>query len=400
MKKTLTANISGMVFYLDEDAYNKMGAYLATLRRHFSKEEGSDEIVSGIEGRIAEMFDQKLKGHKEVISIGDVNEVINQLGEPAQISEEEPGEKKRPETEYTTQTVNKRLYRDPDDRFIGGVCGGMGAFFNIDPTWIRVAFLLALFMSFGLLLYIILWIVIPVARTTAEKLEMRGEAPNLSNIERSIREEMAGVKPSAETPEEAQKEQVYRKRVKSNANEFFSVLFRIVAIVVGLVVLLAGLVLLIGFLFSLFGGPFTLHLDERPFLFNFHSVMDTFFISPRMVIFATIALLLSLGIPFLVLIYIGAMMAFQFKTSWKYLGPVTFILWLSGLILLFFVMIAGVSQYRGHEQLLDTPQSHVMEYACNQKRIEPFANKQNLKTIDITGSFFPENAGKKLQKTS
>ncbi len=393
MKKTLTANISGMVFYLDEDAYNKLGAYLSTLRRHFSKEEGSDEIVSGIEGRIAEMFDQKVSGQKEVISIGDVDEIIRQLGEPAQISQEEPGERKPSEPEYAGQTVNKRLYRDPDDRYIGGVCGGMGAFFNIDPTWIRVAFLLALFMSFGLLLYIILWIVIPMARTTAEKLEMRGEAPNLSNIERSIREEMEGVKGPASTLEGEETEKVYRKRVKSNANEFFSVLFKIIAIIVGLVILLVGLVLLVGFLFSLFGGPVNITLDNRSFLFNIPSALETYFISPRMVVFATVALLLSLGIPFLVLIYIGAMMAFQFKSSWRYLGPITFILWLTGLILLFFVMISGVRHYRAQKPFSVSPQSGFIKYAWNHKGIETTTDDQNPENIYLLSASRPEIAG-------
>ena len=83
---------------------------------------------------------------------------------------------------------------DPDDKYIGGVCGGLGAFFQIDPTWVRIIFLIGIFAGFGILLYLILWIVIPKAHTTAEKLEMRGERVNLSNIEKSIKEDLQDIK--------------------------------------------------------------------------------------------------------------------------------------------------------------------------------------------------------------
>ncbi len=215
MKKTLTVNISGIVFHIDEDAYDKLERYLNRIRRHFSSEDGREEILSGIEGRIAEMFQERIKDHKQVITLEDVNAMIRQLGEPEEIS---GGADARGEADtesdytYTSSRGSKRLFRDPDNKYIGGVCGGMGSFFQIDPTWIRLLFILAIFAGFGILLYIILWIVIPKARTTADRLEMRGEKVNLSNIERSIREDLNDLRDNLQNLSEETKEAFQKKK--------------------------------------------------------------------------------------------------------------------------------------------------------------------------------------------
>ncbi len=202
MKKTLTVNISGIVFHIDEDAYARLSAYLEKIRAYFESDVGCDEIISGIESRIAEVFQEKKQDQRQVVTIEDVDEAISQLGEPSQISGEddagaETTEPEDPETDE--EYAPKRLFRDPDNKYIGGVCGGLGAYFNIDPTWIRIIFLLTLFAySFGLILYIILWIVIPKARTMGDRLSMKGEKINLSNIEKSIKEDLNDIKKNLE----------------------------------------------------------------------------------------------------------------------------------------------------------------------------------------------------------
>ena len=91
--------------------------------------------------------------------------------------------------------TTKRLYRDPDNRIIGGVCGGLSAYFNTDPILFRILFILiSLGMGSGLIIYIILWIAIPEAATTAQRLEMRGEAVTIENIKRAVREEFENIK--------------------------------------------------------------------------------------------------------------------------------------------------------------------------------------------------------------
>lgn len=189
MKKTVTINLSGIIFHIDEDAYGRLNSYLNRLRKHFGRTEGNEEIIADIESRIAELLQEKLANNKQVITIADVEEVIELMGEPYEMEEEtaprEKSGRRRP----------KKLYRDPDNSMIAGICGGLAAYFNIDPIWFRAIFLISIFIGgTGILVYLIMWILVPNANTTAEKLEMRGEPVNISNIERSIRDEFDNVK--------------------------------------------------------------------------------------------------------------------------------------------------------------------------------------------------------------
>ncbi len=199
MKKTMTVNIDGIVFHIDNDAYERLQEYLDKIRLYFSSDEGCDEIIAGIESRIAEVFQDKKKDLRQVITLIDVEDAIAQLGEPSQISGDddarETSSKRADEKETDDDHAPKKLFRDPDNKYIGGVCGGLGAYFVIDPTWIRIIFLLTLFLGGGgLIVYVILWIVMPKARTMGDRLSMKGEKPNLSNIEKSIREDLRDLK--------------------------------------------------------------------------------------------------------------------------------------------------------------------------------------------------------------
>ncbi len=202
MKKTLTVNISGIVFHIDEDAYVRLSDYLDRLERHFKNDPGKKDILSGIEERLADIFRGKKQDERQVVSLDDVIEAIKQLGEPAEISgkqEEDTGSKSRGNDKYYEEAPPKRLYRDPENKYIAGVCGGLGAYFNTDPVWMRIIFLLILFAGgFGLILYIVLWIIIPKARTAADRLSMRGERINISNIEKTIREDIEDIKRNIE----------------------------------------------------------------------------------------------------------------------------------------------------------------------------------------------------------
>ncbi len=192
MKKTYTVNIGGFVFSIDEDAFNKLDKYLNELKRHLKNNPGSTEIIEDIEGRIAELFKENLKDRKEVISLDDVEKVIDILGKPGDIGEES---EENAQGEKIRDGRVKRLYRDTDDRMIGGVCSGLGYYFNLDSTWVRIAFAITILLSgVSVVAYLILWIVVPPANTITEKIEMRGDPVNLSNIEKTVKEEMNKVK--------------------------------------------------------------------------------------------------------------------------------------------------------------------------------------------------------------
>ncbi len=201
MKKTVTVNISGIVFHIDEDAYEKLNKYLLRIKAYFRREEGGDEIITGIESRIAEMFQERRKDHSKAINIEDVNEAIAQLGEPSEMDEGQEDQKKHSggTSSIGDDSTPRRLFRDPDNKYIGGVCSGLAAYFNIDPTWVRILFVVLILLAGSTIFaYIILWIVIPRARTTADRLSMRGEKINLSNIEKAIREDLQDIKKNLE----------------------------------------------------------------------------------------------------------------------------------------------------------------------------------------------------------
>jgi phage shock protein PspC (stress-responsive transcriptional regulator) len=186
MKITVSINLGGYSFNIDEDAYAELKRYLKNLELHFAGEESSSEILSDIESRIGELFRAKLTVYKQVINMDDVRYAVSVLGTPEDISDNEATSAR----EKFSSRGYHRMYRDPDHRIIGGVCAGMGAYWMIEPWLVRIIFfILAMMGGLGGLLYLILWIVIPEAKTTAQKIEMKGEPVNIHNIKESVKKE-------------------------------------------------------------------------------------------------------------------------------------------------------------------------------------------------------------------
>jgi phage shock protein PspC (stress-responsive transcriptional regulator) len=191
MKITVSINLGGYSFNIDEDAYAELKHYLKNLELHFAGEESSSEILADIETRMAELFRVKLTNYKQVINIEDVSQAITVLGTPEDISDKE-GPSAR---EKFSSPGYHRMYRDTDHRVIGGVCSGMGAYWDIDPVIIRIIFVaLALGGGLGILVYLILYIVVPEAKTTAQKIEMKGNPVNIHNIKDSVKKEFDTVR--------------------------------------------------------------------------------------------------------------------------------------------------------------------------------------------------------------
>lgn len=186
MKKTLTVNLGGTVFHIDEDAYRLLDNYLSNLKIHFRKEAGADEIIDDIERRISELFAEKLTAGSQVITITDVEEVIARMGKPEDMEAENDSEPSVGNAIRTT--IHRRLYRNPDDKLLGGVISGMAAYLGWDVTLLRLLLLVVLICGVGTLIpvYIVCWLVIPEARTAAEKLSMRGEAVTVENIGKTV----------------------------------------------------------------------------------------------------------------------------------------------------------------------------------------------------------------------
>ncbi|MDR0896120.1 MAG: PspC domain-containing protein [Prevotellaceae bacterium] len=194
MKKTLTVNLAGFVFHIDEDAYRLLDNYLNNLRLHFNRRVGVDEIIGDIEQRIADLFTEKLNTGKQVISIADVEEIIARIGQPEQMENNAADDEQQTSTDRqgtadgNTYTTHRKFYRNPDDKVLGGVAGGLAAYLGCDATALRLLFVLLLIVSAGIstVLYVVCWLIAPEAHTAAEKLSMRGEAVTIENIGKTV----------------------------------------------------------------------------------------------------------------------------------------------------------------------------------------------------------------------
>lgn len=184
MKKTLTVNLAGSVYHIDEDAYVLLDNYLNNLRYHFRKDDGAEEIVRDMEARIAELFTEYIREGKQVITIENVEAVISRMGKPEDLNDNADGKDRE---DMGGERAARRLFRNPDDRILGGVASGLAAYFGWDVVWVRIVLILAGVWIHGLfLVYLIAWIIIPLARTATEKLQMRGEPINVSNIGKTV----------------------------------------------------------------------------------------------------------------------------------------------------------------------------------------------------------------------
>ena len=208
MNKVFNINLGGQPLTIDEDAYRLLENYLQSLHNHFRASEGYEEIMSDIEARLGELLREGM-GKRAIVMIQDVKNTVSIMGKP-----EEFGAEPMDETEKTAETASnaqntegasqsdnaqktgkkspiqmgKRLFRDEDNKVIGGVCSGLAAYFGVqEVVWVRLTvFFLGLFTGLGFFLYLVLWIIIPKAKTTADRLAMRGEPIDVNSIAKSI----------------------------------------------------------------------------------------------------------------------------------------------------------------------------------------------------------------------
>lgn len=198
MNKTFNINLGGYPFTIDEDAYLHLKQYLDALRQHFQSYDSADEIITDIESRTAELIHTRLENRK-IINLNDIQAAIARMGTPEDFGSESFFEE---DMEYgKTDTSNKyntgkRLYLNPEDKVIGGVCSGMSAYFGIhDPVWIRILFAVLAFGSVGFIipLYFILMMILPKAETAAQKLEMQGKPIDVNSIAKVVQEGVDGI---------------------------------------------------------------------------------------------------------------------------------------------------------------------------------------------------------------
>src|SRR5690606_16462331 len=194
MNKTVNINLAGTFFHIDENAFERLNRYLDSVRKSLSNDAGADEIMKDIEARIAELFSEKINNSNQVVTLREVEEVIAVMGQPEDYSVDEEIFDDQPKQEKQ-QKSPKQLFRDPDDKYISGVSSGLGHYLGIDAVWVRLLWILLSVFSSGtfILIYIVLWIIVPEASSVADKLKMKGQPVNVSNIEKKVKEEFNNV---------------------------------------------------------------------------------------------------------------------------------------------------------------------------------------------------------------
>lgn len=249
MKKTVSIHIKGFPFTIEEDAYSRLENYLKRLKSALNGQEGEDEIIEDIEIRIAELLNERRTETKQIIEDKDVIDVLNTLGNPSDYAESDDTSQSQNNQSFHSQNTEKKLYRDTENGYIGGVCEGLANYFNIDATIIRVIWAILTFgFGFGFLLYILLWIFVPKAKTSLDRLRMKGAPINFDSVKEEVNRAANTVADkSKQFANEIKEKQVMRRGI--------SMIAKIVRIVFGVFLLIFGFIFLSTLIGILFGTP-------------------------------------------------------------------------------------------------------------------------------------------------
>lgn len=374
MNKTVNINLAGIFFHIDEDAYLKLQRYLEAIKHSFTDSQGRSEIIADIEARIAELFTERIQNEKQVVGTKLVDEVITIMGQPEdylvddEIFEDEPKASERQSYKST-----KKLYRDTDNSYIGGVAAGLSHYLGIEPIWTRLIWLLFALGSGGtfIFIYLIFWALVPEAKTTAEKLTMTGDPVNISNIEKKIKGGIDSVSENLKNVDfkkhgdrlkkgfdhvsdnisETAKSVDFQKqgnRLKSSSQTFFDTLgtitmffLKVIAKFIGIILIIIGITALIALIIALFtiGITNAVHFPGMDFL-------DVANVANIPIWLMSLFLFFAFAIPFFFVFYLGLKILVNNLKSIGNVAKFTLLgLWLMAIIGL---IITGVKQATEH----------------------------------------------------
>lgn len=340
MEKTLTINISGWVFNINENAYEKLTQYFKKLNTHFKKEEGGDEIVADIEARIAELFKDRTPEQVSVITIDDVDDIMKIMGQPYEMEEESSDESYEPTSHFNK--FKKHLFRDPINAHIAGVASGLGKYFNIDPVIIRIIFVILVTTGgIGILIYLGLWLLMPEAASTSDRIRMEGKKVNVKNIESKVKEETEYLKDRlSDFSEEAMG--VYHKtgparkqglkKIEAFVKAFGRIILRILKFILGLVLFIYGAGLLVGF--GILYLNLIPELEFEGFVIqgmSFPAFMSKYIIANEYASITLTALSILVLIPIIMMVFHGIRFLFNLKRN-KAVGTIAWQAWVVALI--------------------------------------------------------------------
>jgi phage shock protein PspC (stress-responsive transcriptional regulator) len=390
MDKTININIAGTLFQIDEDAFRILRDYLQAINNRFRNVQGGNETIEDLETRISEIF-QSQKGLAGVITKENVESMISIIGKPEDF---DVNEEKTEQQTYSTH--KKRMYRNPDDKIIGGVCSGVGAYLDTDPVLFRILFVIfLLFFGVGFLLYLVLWIALPEATTEAKKREMYGNSYHSSYS--------VNMQPDGS----------YSNRYDSSAkignafNEVFRaigsviwVIFRIFMIIMGIVLVVTGFLtvvsLLMVFVFKIPSAFSNDAFDST--LIWFPDFLD-YIVNPAMAPWIIALSLLVVILPMLALIYWGVKMIFWFKAKDGIVSLVGFLVWVASATALTIILFNEGISFResartSSQEVLTQP--HDTIFIMSGQKVSDLKYDKQFSVPDDEYSVFMDDETKKI----
>lgn len=346
MKRTVSINLGGVLFTVNDDAYEALKNYLNAVERAFDDSAERKEIMADIESRMAELLQERHKSSTAIITLDDVEYIKSVMGSPQDFNEDADA---NPESKtFTQKSGRKRLYRDGDNSVIGGVCSGLAHFVGMDPTWMRLIWALAFIIyGFGFLIYIIMWIVVPKARTRAEKLEMRGKPVNFSTIGRSVEVEANNLKNKFEDFSKSPKTKKFTRDAGAGISKGTKKVLKFAGKILGILLLIGGTAGLAGVLISLFTADLGLVLigNSEEFLsYSYSELSDILFSTDAQLYSALAGTILIACTPLTALVYAGFSLVLYPKRITGAFGWLIFALFLTGI---------GASIYAGTSTAAD-----------------------------------------------
>ncbi len=349
MNKTTSINLGGLFFHIDEDAYNKLNRYFEAVKKSLSPD-GRDEIIKDIENRVAELFNQKLSNSKQVIGNIEVDEVIAIMGQPQDYKIEDDSESKNETFDDKTiyqEFTTRKLYRDRDNAKVGGVLAGLSHYLGVDVIWLRLILLaMVLFFGTGVLLYIILWIIIPEAMTTSQKLEMKGQPINISNIERKVKE---NIDTFADSINDFGKKNFSNVGSNNSLGDFITTLARAFVKIIGIFFLFIAVLSLIGLVIASVALMFSSLLPKATTFGNIETIFGydiPFWLQGILILF-------TFGIPLITLIYFGIRAIFgKLKPMSNNLRYILITTWVLSLITSIFCGINFVNEFANEGKIM------------------------------------------------
>lgn len=331
MKKTISIHIQGYPFIIEEVAFAQLENYIARLQNALKGQQGAHEIVQDIELRIAELLLAKTSKGTQVLNENDVTDVLSTLGDPSDYTEETEGtnqEEDIKEPFYQQDLREKRLFRDTENRYIGGVCSGLGSYFGIDATIIRIIWALFFFVGgMGLILYIILWILLPQANSTIDRLKMKGQPINVDSVKEEFTRAASSV---SDKSKQFAQSVASNTHVKSGAN----FLVRIIKIGFGVMALFFALIALITLCTFIFGEPQFISASTNLGYLSTNSFADLIFKDGADKYLAWTAVYIC-SITFIVFCsLVGIVLLFDIKNKWyRVVNAVLILLFITGTVI-------------------------------------------------------------------